>query len=49
MVSEGSWKDYGLEIFQANKLVLVFLKMLQKMLFIIFAKILSQKIKILNI
>ena len=28
---KGSWKDYGL-IFQTNKLVLVFLRMLQKML-----------------
>jgi len=45
MVSEGSWKDYGL-IFLVNKLVLVFLEMQQKMLYIKFVKILSLKIKI---
>ena len=47
MVSEGSWKDYGLSI-SVNKWVLVFLEMLLKMLFIKFVKILSLKIKILN-
>ena len=45
MVSEGSWKDYGLS-YQVNKSVLVFLKMLQKMLYTRYAKILNQRTKI---
>ena len=45
MVSEGSWKDYGLNI-SSKQVGLVFLKMQLKMLFIKFAKTLSQKIKI---
>ena len=48
MVSEGSWKDYGLNI-SVNKSVLVFLKMLQRMLYIKSVKILSLIIKILSI
>ena len=48
MVSEGSWKDYGLSI-SSKQGGLVFLEMLLKMPFIKFAKILSLKIIILNI
>ena len=45
MVSEGSWKDYGLKISQANKLVLVSLEMQLKMLYIKFVKTLKPKNK----
>ena len=48
MVSEGSWKDYGLSI-SSKQVVLVFLEMQQKMLYIKFVKTLNLKIKILNI
>jgi len=48
MVSEGSWKDYGLSI-SSKQVGLVFLEMLLKMPYIKFVKILSLKIKILNI
>ena len=48
MVSEGSWKDYGLNI-SVNKSVLVFLKMQQRMLYIKSVKILSLIIKTLSI
>ena len=45
MVSEGSWKDYGLNI--SNRQVgLVFLKMQQRMLYIKFVKTLNPLIKI---
>jgi len=40
MVSEGSWKDYGLNI-SSKKLVLMFLKILLKVQCIKFVKILS--------
>ena len=44
MVSEGSWKDYGLSI--SNKQVsFSVLEMQQKMLYIKFARTLSLKIK----
>ena len=48
MVSQGSWKDYGLSISSKQVGFSVF-KILQKMQCIKFAKILSLKIKILNI
>ena len=44
MVSEGSWKDYGLNI-SSKQIGFVFLKMLQKMQCIKFVKILNQIIK----
>ena len=47
MVSEGSWKDYGLSISSKQVDFSVF-KMRLKTLFIKFVKILNQKIKILN-
>ena len=50
MVSEGSWKDYGLNISSKQvEFSVVYLKMQLKMLYIRFVKILSQRIKILNI
>ena len=48
MVSQGSWKDYDLA-YQVSKLVLVYLKMQQKMLFIKSVKISNLRIKISDI
>ena len=48
MVSQGSWKDYGLYI-SSNRLVLVYLKIALKMPCIEYVKISNLKTKILNI
>ena len=46
MVSEGSWKDYGLSISSKQVGFSVFLKMQLKMHFIKYVKILDPRIKI---
>ena len=48
MVSEGSWKDYGLSISSKQVSFSVF-RNAAEMLYIKFVKTLSQRIKILNI
>ena len=48
MVSEGSWKDYGLSI-SSKQVGFSVLKMLLKMRFIKYAKISNQRTKTLNI
>ena len=45
MVSDGSWKDYGLSI-SSKQVSFSVLEMLQKMLYIKFVKTLNRKVKI---